>query len=227
MSNPTDTSRTPNSVHFTQREMVAAIAFYRDVLGFKLDECWPDDKHPAWGSLSLDRQTVMLGAPLNPKTMSEHCADAEVLKVFERQADDWKQNKPGVGVLTYLRVPDVDAYHKGIVGRGARPLTKPTSQFYGIRDFMIEDPSGHRLAFYTTITLQSCQSCGMPLTDAKPGQMYCGYCTDGSGKLKPYEQVLEGTIQGYFMGMKKMPRAEAEKAAKEHLATMPAWMLRK
>jgi hypothetical protein len=35
--------------------------------------------------------------------------------------------------------------------------------------------------------------------------------------------VLEGTITGYFMGMQKMERSEAEKAAREHLATMPAW----
>ena len=226
MSNP-QAVRTPNSVHFTQRDMVKAIAFYRDVLGFKLDECWPDDKHPAWGSLSLDGQVVMLGGALDPQTMSEHCKDAEVLKVFEAQAEDWKNNKPGVGVQSYLRVPEVDGFHKAVVARGAKPLTKPTSQFYGIRDFMVEDPSGHRLVFYSPITLQSCQSCGMPLADAKEGQMYCGYCTDESGKLKPYEQVLEGTIQGYFMGMKKMPRPEAEMAAKQHLATLPAWMLRK
>jgi hypothetical protein len=44
--------------------------------------------------------------------------------------------------------------------------------------------------------------------------------------LRPYEAILEGTIQGYFMGMQRMERAEAEVAAKEHLAKMPAWSLR-
>jgi hypothetical protein len=66
----------------------------------------------------------------------------------------------------------------------------------------------------------------MPLKDAAPGVMYCGYCTDSSGKLKPYDQVLEGTTQGYFMAMQKMPRPQAEKAAKDHLAKMPAWRVK-
>ena len=71
--------------------------------------------------------------------------------------------------------------------------------------------------------MESCQSCGMPLSDAEPGQMYCQYCTDEQGQLRTYETVLEGTIQGYFMGMQKMSREEAELAAREHLAKMPAW----
>jgi hypothetical protein len=57
--------------------------------------------------------------------------------------------------------------------------------------------------------------------------MYCQYCTDEKGALKPYEAVFEGTTQGYFMAMQKMPRPQAEKAAREHLAKMPAWKSRK
>ena len=71
--------------------------------------------------------------------------------------------------------------------------------------------------------MESCQSCGMPLTDAALGQMYCQYCVDESGKLRPYEAILEGTISGYFMGMQKMERGAAEVAAKEHLSRLPAW----
>ena len=37
-------------------------------------------------------------------------------------------------------------------------------------------------------------------------------------------QVFEGTVAGYFMAMQKLERAEAEVAAKEHLAKMPAWV---
>ena len=72
-----------------------------------------------------------------------------------------------------------------------------------------------------------CQSCGKPLANVEPGMMYCEYCTDEKGQLRPYEQVLEGTTTGYFMAMQKMPRKDAEKAAKTHLATMPAWKNRK
>jgi hypothetical protein len=44
-----------------------------------------------------------------------------------------------------------------------------------------------------------------------------------SATLRPYEQVFEGTVTGFFMGMQKMERPAAEAAAKEHLAKMPAW----
>ena len=57
--------------------------------------------------------------------------------------------------------------------------------------------------------------------------MYCQYCVDERGQLKPYSQVLEGTVAGYFMGMQKMERSAAERAAKEHLSKMPAWQMHK
>jgi hypothetical protein len=30
----------------------------------------------------------------------------------------------------------------------------------------------------------------MPLTDARPGEMYCNYCVDEKGQLRPYEQKV-------------------------------------
>jgi hypothetical protein len=51
-------------------------------------------------------------------------------------------------------------------------------------------------------------------------------CADEKGKLKSYEQALEGTATGYFMAMQKMPREKALAAAKEHLAKYPAWKSR-
>jgi hypothetical protein len=64
------------------------------------------------------------------------------------------------------------------------------------------------------------------MADGKAGQMYCAYCSDEQGNLKPYEVILEGTVTGYFMEMQKMERKAAEKAAKEHLGKMPAWTAR-
>jgi hypothetical protein len=91
---------------------------------------------------------------------------------------------------------------------------------------MILDPDGYRLMMYSYIQMSECQSCGMPLADAQPGDMYCDHCTDDAGNLRSYEQILEGTIQGYFMGMQGMERAAAEVAAKEHLGNMKAWKCR-
>jgi predicted enzyme related to lactoylglutathione lyase len=171
----------------------------------------------------------MVGDPMKEEMLDgPMCAQAsaEERDLWKQQIAEFRDHRPGIGIQSYFEVEDVDAYHAEVTARGGRPRTKPVSQFYGIRDFLVEDPSGYRLVFYHPLKLAECQSCGMPLVDARPGQMYCGYCTDESGALRPFEQILEGTITGYFMGMKGMPRDEAGKAAREHLSRMPAWACR-
>lgn len=216
----------PLEIMLTSNDMPKSIAFYRDVLGFELEASWPDETNPMWANMVLDGQSVMVGANMEPQ--KEHChGDAAMFGWWKARHATFNKSEPGAGVLCYLRVDDVDAYHASIKDRGAEPFLAPTTQFYGIRDFPVADPDGYQLMFYTPVKVESCGSCGMPLTAAEPGQMFCQHCTDDSGKLRPYEQVLEGTIQGYFMAMQKMARAEAEPAAKAHLAKMPAWSARK
>ena len=213
----------PIALSLTVRDMKKSIAFYRDTLGFELEHAWPDTDNPMWANLILDRQSVMINATMAPEAADKMCAgDPGAATYMKTLAEEFKKNRPGVGVLTYLAVPDIDAYHKKITAKGVK-APAPKTQFYGIREVPLQDPDGYRFMFYTTVKMESCGSCGMPLKDAKPGEMYCGYCTDDGGKLKSYDVVLEGTIQGYFMGMKQMPRKDAEKAAREHLSKMPAW----
>lgn len=219
-NNPHD----PLSVMFTSSDMKRAVAFYRDVLGFEIEHVWPDEKNPQWAGMILGKQSIMLGALMSPESAENMCGgDPGAMQYMKTLADEFKKNKPGVGIVTYVMVPDVDKFHAGLVKKGVKGLAEPKSQFYGIRDFGLQDPDGYRLLFYTPIQMSSCQSCGMPLKDAKPGAMYCQYCTDEKGNLKPYEKVFEGTTTGYFMAMQKLPRKEAESAAKKHLAAMPAW----
>ncbi len=218
----------PLSVILTCRDAAKSVAFFRDMLGFELEAAWPDEKKPMWANMMLGTQSVMLGQSMPADSASKFCGgDAAAEKRFRQMAEDLAKNKSGVGVGIYVQVPDVDAYHAQLVKKGVVPTTAPKSQFYGIREFTLHDPDGFQFMFYTAIKLDNCQSCGMPLADAKPGAMYCAYCTDATGKLKPYETVLEGTTSGYFMAMQKMARPEAEKAAKAHLAKMPAWAGRK
>lgn len=215
--------RCPMSVMFTSKDMNKSVAFYRDTLGFTLAESWPSPEAPKWANLMLDGQSVMLGADMSPEDAAKMCGGDEGAATYMKTlCEEFKSNKPGVGIVTYVTVKDVDAYHKTVTSRGLK-APPPKTQFYGIRDFAIQDPDGYRLMFFTVVAMETCQSCGMPLSDAKPGQTYCGYCSDETGKLKPYEIVLEGTTRGYFMEHMKMPRPEAEKAAREHLKKMPAW----
>ena len=218
----------PFMVMLTCKDVAASVAYYRDVLGFELEQAWPDKENPMWANLMLDRQSIMLGGDSDPDAPECGAAGypADHLAWYRERHRAWASGAAGVGAYFYVEVPDVDAYHGQITERGATPATSPHSEFYGIRDFVVADPDGYQLMFYTNITMSSCQSCGMPMTDAEPGQMYCGHCADVSGSLHPYESILEGTIQGYFMGVMKMERAQAEAAAVEHLSQMPAWALR-
>lgn len=231
MTNPTEGDQPKSdqqcaamSVMLTAKDVSKSIAFYRDVLGFTLKEVWPDEGNAQWCSLSLGTQSLMLGAAPEEGAV---CSDAgdEHGEFSKTLYASWRDNKPGAGVVTYLAVDDVDAFYETVKSKGALPRYSPKTQFYGIRDFAVLDPDGYCLIFYAIATLQSCGSCGMPLTKAVPGQMYCEHCTDDAGKLRSWDEVFEGTVTGYFMGMQKMERAEAEVAAKEHLTKMPAWVM--
>jgi len=214
----------PLTLMLTCRDAKKSIAFYRDTLGFEVEASWPDDKNPMWANLMMGRQGIMIGASMSPDDAGKMCGDdAAAAKVMTKLAEEYQKNRPGVGVVIYVAVPDVDGYHANLGKKGLKNLPSPRTQFYGIRDFTLEDPDGYRLTFYTTVSMASCQSCGMPMKDAKPGELYCVYCKDETGKLRPFEKILEGTTTGYFMAMQKMPREKAEKAAREHLAKMPAW----
>lgn len=209
----------PMSLHFNCKDVGAAVKFYTEVLGFELETCWPSEGDPQWANVTLEGQSIMFGAAM------ENCETQD--KGFQESlVADWKK-APGGGVLVYVRVDDIDEFYNEVVDNGAKPACEPKDEFYGVRNFMLQDPEGYRIAFYSPLQMTSCQSCGMPLTDAKEGQMYCEHCTNDNGELHPYESILEGTIRGYFMGMQKMERGPAEVAAKEHLAKMPAWVHQK
>lgn len=217
----------PLSVLLQTKDMRQSMAFLRDVLGFTFDMAWPDGPEPVWANFHLDNQSVMLGAVTSKEAANSMCAgDAEAMVEANRIREAMAKHPAGIGVVIYMKVADVDAYHATLRDRGVKTLSTPKTQFYGQRDFSVRDPNGYQFTFYSPVSLSSCQSCGMPLADKK-GAMYCQHCTDAKGHLKPFERVLEGTTVGYFMGMKKLPRAEAEKAARAHLASMPAWQGRK
>jgi hypothetical protein len=73
-----------------------------------------------------------------------------------------------------------------------------------------------------------CQSCGMPMRNAedfgggRTDNLYCAYCSDEAGELKPYEQVLAG-MSAFARQMMGISEEEALKFAKEGMAKMPAW----
>jgi hypothetical protein len=76
--------------------------------------------------------------------------------------------------------------------------------------------------------VKNCESCGMPMRAPEDfggndtSNKYCRYCTNEQGILKNYEDTLNG-MTNFVVQTQGLDRSQAEKAAKEHMAKMPAW----
>ncbi|MEE9366623.1 MAG: VOC family protein [Dehalococcoidales bacterium] len=190
------------------RNMKETIAFYKDVLGFKTGMMFPDATNPEYADLSKDDMVLMLIPAANCGLGAEE--------------------KLGTGVNLYLQIDgDIDEYYATVKKKGAKIIADIKDEPFGIRDFTVEDIGGYQLTF-NQIVGKKCLSCGMPLSKAEdfgggnPANVYCVHCAHSDGSLKKYEEVYEGMI-GFMMTTQNMDRATAEIAAKEYMATMPAW----
>jgi catechol 2,3-dioxygenase-like lactoylglutathione lyase family enzyme len=100
------------------RDLKASTRFYVDVLGFT--------HHPVdaegWSFLSRDRFTVMLGECANEKPASELGDHSYV---------------------GYLIVEGVDQLRQELFARGAT-VTEPNDKPWGLREFTLHTPDGHR-----------------------------------------------------------------------------------
>lgn len=94
--------------------------FYIDVLGFTEDAI----DAPGWAFLSKDAFHVMLG----------ECRDEVPAGATGNHS--W---------YIHLLIDDVDAYHREVRARGAEIMTAPTDRAYGLREFTIRTPDGHRI----------------------------------------------------------------------------------
>lgn len=97
--------------------------YYMKVLGFQRDF---GDESDGWSWLSRDGFAVGLG----------ECRDA-----------------PAAGTLgdhsyfAYVTVDDVDALYEELVGRGAKVTAPPEDKPWGMREFALRTPDGHRMTF--------------------------------------------------------------------------------
>jgi lactoylglutathione lyase len=117
-------SATPNLL---VSDMAASLAFYRDVLGFQLEQSVPDAAPFvfAW----LKRGGVELFLNDAKPVVSEHTS-----------------LRAGHTSTLFVVVNDVDAFHAQLSGR-ARIVMGLTDQFYGMREFAILDPDGYLITF--------------------------------------------------------------------------------
>jgi len=134
---PTQARRQPESLRLrniapslTVNDLQASLAWYRDVLGFTVDETWEHGGKVAGASVKAG------GAFIN---LSQ---------------DDWAKGRDrvkGEGLRLYLSTTQhVDEIAAGIKARGGTLASEPADQPWGARTFNLVDPDGYKLTISST-----------------------------------------------------------------------------
>lgn len=114
------------------RNVRQAAEYYRDVLGFSLDPVegvfQPSPDEPGGVYAIVKRPGVSIHFQIRRRE----------IEVRERSPIERD---------VYVYVDDVDGLHDDLARRGARIESPPRRAPYGIREFVVEDLNGYRLAF--------------------------------------------------------------------------------
>ncbi len=102
------------------RNLEISTRYYIDVLGFQEDPI----KAAGWSFLARDKFRVMLG----------ECADDK--PASELGNHSW---------FAYWNVEGIDALYEEVASKGAMILFKPIDKPWGLREFGLTTPDGHRI----------------------------------------------------------------------------------
>jgi uncharacterized glyoxalase superfamily protein PhnB len=108
------------------KNLAVSVAFYRDMLGFSLDF-----EVSGWAFLSRDRFRVMLG----------ECADA----MAAHETGDHSY-------FAYVTVDDIDELYREFVAKGVSLVQELADKPWGMREFGVRTPDGHRIMFGQRVT---------------------------------------------------------------------------
>jgi len=62
--------------------------------------------------------------------------------------DQAEAGAKGEGLFVYIKVDDVEDFHKGVLSKGLKPAGDPERKPSGNREFVLEDPDGYNLVFF-------------------------------------------------------------------------------
>ena len=113
------------------RDLEASTRFYMEVLGFSRDF---GDGSDGWSFLSRDNFKLMLG----------ECPD-------EKPASEIGNHS----YVAYLIVEGVDELHHEVTARGAQVVSPLESEPWGMKEFSVRTPDGHRIRFGEPIAAAS------------------------------------------------------------------------
>jgi len=57
--------------------------------------------------------------------------------------------KKGSGIFINISVEDVDEFYSGVIAKGLKPSSEPRDWPWGSREFVLRDPDGYKLVFFT------------------------------------------------------------------------------
>ncbi len=131
-STPTKSSNASRSLalssaspSFTVNDLEKSLAWYRDVLGFFVEETWDDAGKVVGVSLRAGDVSFMIGQ------------------------DDWKKGrdrKKGEGFRMFcMTKKNVDALAERIEAKGGKLDHGPQDQSWGVRDISLTDPDGFKI----------------------------------------------------------------------------------
>jgi len=102
------------------RDLKVSTRYYTDVLGFSQDPINAE----GWSFLTRDNFRVMLG----------ECRD-------EKPAGELGNHS----YFAYWNIDDVDQFYREIVAKGALVTSPPSNKPWGLREFGLRTPDGHRI----------------------------------------------------------------------------------
>lgn len=103
------------------KDLALSAAYFKETLGFDLNFT-----APGWEFLTFGDFKVMLG----------ECPDA--LWAHETGDHSW---------FAHALIENVDEVYEELIGRGAEIISKIENKPWGIREFAVKTPDGHRIAF--------------------------------------------------------------------------------
>lgn len=110
-------------------DMRRTVAFYRDVLGFEVEQQWEPDGHLYWASLKSGRAKLMVNAE------------------YEDEHRRPEHDRPhGSDVIFYFYPANVVALRERVVVKGVAASELRVTH-YGHKQFDLKDPDGYRLCF--------------------------------------------------------------------------------
>lgn len=131
-----------NNTFLPQNDPDAAIAFYRDVLGFEIrNDVGKGEMH--WITVGPEGQPDV-SIVLYPPAATPGLTDEERQMIAEMMAK-------GTFAMLTLSSSDLDTAFEEIQSRGAEIVQEPVDQPYGIRDCAIRDPFGNMIRINQTV----------------------------------------------------------------------------